>query len=258
MKRTLKSEFLKLRYQRSTWWLLVGATLYSILNTTSAIASMVAMGEKLELPGLDTVDGVRDVYANSMAGYLFAIIIGIMMSSGEFRHNTALATYLAQSDRRVVLYAKMVAAVAAGLVLQLVSTVISMIAGYLYLTRYPHAALPLSDLLKFIWAAELSGAVLAIVGVAVGTLIRNQTLAIVGSIIWLLLIEGLLVAFYDRLAKWLFTGAISSLLEIKFETSYMSFGQNLLPVWGATLLLISYAAAFSILGMLTTMRRDID
>lgn len=258
MKRTLKAEFLKLRYQRSTWWLLVGATLFSILNTTSAVASMVAMGDKLELPGLDTIEGVRDVYANSMAGYLFALIIGIMISSGEFRHGTAVATYLAQSDRRLVLYAKMVTSVAAGLLVQFVATAISMLAAYFYIARYPHATLSMSDILQFIWAAELSGAVLAIVGVTVGTLIRNQTLAIVGSVIWLLLIEGLLVAFYDKLAKWLFTGAISSLLNIKFETSYMSFGQNLLPAWAATLLLIGYAAAFALIGMLTTMRRDID
>jgi len=68
----------------------------------------------------------------------------------------------------------------------------------------------------------------------------------------------LLVAFYERIAKWLLTGAISSLLDIQFETSYMSFGRNLLPAWGGTLLLLAYAATFAIVGMLTTLRRDID
>lgn len=258
MKRTMIAEFRKLRYQRSTWGLLIGATLFSILNTTAAVASMASMGAQLELPGLDTVDGVRDVYANSMAAYIFAIIIGIMISSGEFRHGTAIATYLAQADRRTVVYSKMVVAVVAGLVVQLVSTVLSMLAGYVYILQYPHADVPFGDLLQFIWAAELSGAVLAVVGVALGTLIRNQTLAIVGSLIWLLLVEGLLVAFYEPLGKWMFTGAISSLLDIGFETSYMSFGQNLLPAWGGTLLLLGYAAVFAVIGMSTTLRRDID
>lgn len=258
MTRTLKAEFRKLRYQRSTWWLLLGATLFSILNTTAAVASMESMGAQLELPGLDTVDGLRNVYANSMAAYIFALIIGIMLSSGEFRHGTAIATYLAQADRRTVLYAKTIVAVVAGLVVQFVSTVISMLAGYIYIAQYPHADLPFGDYLQFLWAGELSGAVLAIVGVALGTLIRNQTLAIVGSLIWLLLVEGLLVAFYEAMGKWLFTGAISSLLDIHFETSYMSFGKDLLPAWGGTLVLLGYAALFAIIGMRTTMRRDID
>lgn len=258
MKRTLRAEFRKLGYQRSTWWLLLGATLFSILNTTSAVASTVTMGKQLELPGLATTEGVRNVYANSMAAYLFAIIIGIMISSGEFRHRTAIATYLAQADRRKVLYAKIVVAVAAGLVVQFVSTVVAMGVGFIYVAQYEHASLGASDYLQFVWAAELSGAVLAIVGVAVGTLIRNQTLAIVGSLIWLLLIEGLLVAFYEQLAKWLLTGAITSLLDISLETSYMSFGKDLLPAWGGTLVLLAYAALFAVVGMFTTLRRDID
>lgn len=258
MKRTLKAEFRKLWYQRSTWGLLIGATLFSILNTTAAVASMVSMGTQLELPGLETVEGLRNVYANSMAAYIFALIIGIMLSSGEFRHGTAIATYLAQADRRTVLYSKMIVAVVAGLIVQFVSTVISMLAGYVYVLQYAHTSLPISDYLQFLWAAELSGAVLAVVGVALGTLVRNQTLAIVGSLIWLLLIEGLLVAFYEKAAKWLLTGAISSLLDIKFETSYMSFGKDLLPAWGGTLLLLVYAGVFAAVGMTTTMRRDID
>ena len=258
MKRTLTAEFRKLRYQRSTWWLLVAATLFSVLNTTAAVASTVSVGAQLELPGLDTVEGLRNVYANSMAAYIFALIIGIMLSSGEFRHGTAIATYLAQSDRRTVLFAKTIVAVIAGVALQFVATVISMIAGYIYIQQYVHTELAGSDYLRFLWAGVLSGAVLAIVGVALGTLIRNQTLAIVGSLIWLLLVEGLLVAFYEDVAKWLITGALSSLLEIKFDTSYMSFGQDLLPAWAGTVLLLVYASVFAGIGMVTTMRRDID
>lgn len=258
MKRTLKAEFRKLCYQRSTWGLLIAATLFAILNTTAAVASMTSMGQQFELPGLDTVEGIRNVYSNSMASYFFAVIIGIMLSSGEFRHGTAIATYLAQADRRVVLFSKMVVAVVAGLILQFVASSVSMLAGYIYILQYPHADLPMGDVLRFLWAGELSGAVLAIVGVALGTLIRNQTFAIVGSIIWLQLVEALLVVFYEKLGKWLFAGAISSLLDVKFDTSYMSFGKELLPAWAGTLLLLGYAAAFALVGVRTTLRRDID
>lgn len=258
MKRVLAAEFLKLRYLRSSWLLLLAAVLLAILNTTSTIASINSMGKQFELPGLDTVEGLRNVYANAPSAYVFAIIVGIMISSGEFRHGTAIATYLAQADRKTVLAAKMVTAATAGFVLQLVSTVAAILAGNLYLSRYEHAALAIGDYAQFVWAGVLAGVVLGIVGVALGTLVRNQTLAIVGSLIWLLIVEGLLIAFVESLGKWMFTGAISAVLDVKFETSYLSIGKDLLPAWGGTALLLGYAMLFAAVGVVTTLRRDID
>ena len=258
MKRTLASEFLKLRFQRSTWWLLLVGILYATLQTTSAVVSTSGVGAEIGLPALTTLDGVRNVYANSMGSYIVALIVGIIVSTGEFRHSTAVATYLAQPNRAIVMAAKMIVAAVAGVVLQFISAAISIVAAAALLTRYEHIALPTSELVRFVAVALISGFVMAVMGVAIGQLIRNQVAAVTGSLFWLLLVEGLIIAFAESIGKWLPTGAISGMLALSFETDIFSFGQDLLKPWPSTALLLGYAFAFAALAAFTTLRRDVD
>ena len=51
-----------------------------------------------------------------MWGLLLGAVLGVTITSGEFRHQTATLTYLATPNRTRVLAAKMVAAAAAGAV----------------------------------------------------------------------------------------------------------------------------------------------
>ena len=257
MKRTLKAEFLKLRYQRSTWWLLVVSAVFASLQTTSTVASS-DIGTTIGIPGLDTVEGVRNVYSNAMSAYIIAMIVGIIMSTGEFRHSTAVATYLAQPHRNVVMGAKMIAAAVTGVILQLFASVVSIGAAAALLTQYDSVSLPASEFLRIIGVALLSGLVMAIMGVALGQLIRNQIVAVAGSLFWLLIVEGLLIAFAEDIGKWLPTGAISGMLSLSIESDVFSFGQDLLSPWPATALLIAYAFVFAAFAAVTTLRRDID
>lgn len=255
---TLRAEFAKVRFQRSTLLLLISAILFAILQTTSAVVATSSAGAQLGLPGLDTNQGILAVYANAMSSYIFALIIGIIMSTGEFRHGTAIATYLAQPVRSKVMIAKMIVAAIVGLIVQLLSAVISMAAAAALLTRYDHADPPKGELLRYVWVAGLSGIVLAVIGVALGQLIRNQIAVVVGSIFWLLLVEGLIVSFAESIGKWLPTGAITGMTDLSFESSIVSVGQNLLSPIPATLLLLAYGAAFAGAAMATTMRTDIE
>lgn len=257
MKRTLIAEFRKLRYQRSTWWLLVSSIVFASLQTTSTVAS-TDLGATIGIPGLDTVEGVRNVYSNAMSAYIIAMIVGIIISTGEFRHSTAVATYLAQPHRNVVMAAKMVVAAVAGFFMQLVASIMSIAAAAALLTRYDAATLPTSEFIRIIAVALLSGVVMAIMGVAIGQLIRNQIVAVAGSLFWLLIVEGLIIAFAEQIGKWLPTGAISGMLSLSIESDVFSFGQDLLSPWPATALLIAYAFAFATAAAMTTLRRDID
>lgn len=254
---TLRAEFAKVRLQRSMFWLLIAAIAFAILQTTSTVVAAEA-GARLGFPGLDTEQGILAVYANSMSSYIFALIIGIIISTGEFRHGTAIATYLAQPIRSRVMIAKMVVAAIVGVVVQVGSAVISTGAVAALLTRYQHVEPPLGEVLRYIWVAGLSGLVLGVIGVALGQLIRNQIAVIVTSIFWLWVVEGLIVTFAESIGKWLPTGAITGMMNLTFETDIISVGQDLLSPTPATLLLLAYGTAFAALAMATTMRKDID
>lgn len=258
MKRALKAEFRKLRYQRSSYGILATASAISVVSAISIVAAaqLPRSGMYMDLNSQTTM---RTVMGSAASGYLFALILGIVMSTTEYRHSTAVATYLAQPRRTTVMYAKMIAAAAMGFVLQLISTAVAMIAALVYAGRYPHFTLPLSDYTSIMAGALLTGVVLAVMGVAVGMLIRSQMVAVVLALLWLQLIEGLLLVFADWLGKWSISGAINSVLRIAVQTPEMSLqSDDLLTPWQSVILLLAYGALFATAAVMTTMRRDID
>ena len=258
MKRALKAEFRKLRYQRSNYGILATATAISIVSAISIVAT-AQLPQSGMFMDLTTQTTMRTVMGSAASGYMFALILGIVMSTTEFRHSTAVATYLAEPNRKTVMFAKMIAAGVMGAVLQLISTAVAMAAALVYAGRYPHFDLPFADYTSIMAGALLTGVVLAVVGVAVGMLIRSQMVAVVLSLLWLQLIEALLLVFADWLGKWSISGAISSVLQIAVSTPEMTIDSSkLLGPWPSVLLLLAYGAAFATAAILTTMRRDVD
>lgn len=258
MKRSLTAEFRKLRYQRSTYGILASAAALSIIGVISMIATTQmptrAMFMSLEDPAM-----MHTVAGAAAASYLFALVMGIVIATTEFRHSTAVATYLAEPNRRTVMFAKMVAASVMGFIVQLLGTGLGMIAGVLYVARYPHYSMALGEYMQILAGSLLVGVVLAIVGVAVGMLIRSQMVAVTLSILWLQLVEGLLIVFADWLGKWSMRGAITSVLQIAVKTPEISLSSDdMFGPWQSVLILLSYGALFAIAATFTTMRRDVD
>lgn len=88
-------------------------------------------------------------------------------------------------------------------------------------------------------------------GVAVGALIRNQTSAIVISLAWVLLLEGVLVNLVPELGRWLPAGAASALTSTAVQTG------DFLPMWAAALVLGVYVVGFSVAGGRAVDERDV-
>jgi ABC-2 type transport system permease protein len=257
MTNTLKAEFRKLLFQRTTWALLIAAILFGLLNTLSA-AYTVRFNVVAGLPALDTPEGALNVYANAPGSYLFSLIIGALIVTGEFRHGTAIATFLAQPRRVIVLAAKLIAGAVAGLMVQLITTGASIAAVLPFMNAFNAATISNQDMARIIWAGVISGVVMGVVGVGVGSLIRNQVVVVVGAILWLLLIEGMIIVFFSDIGKWLMTGAIAGILAVSYESGPISFGKDSLSPLASTFLLLAYALVFIMVSTATTLRRDID
>jgi ABC-type transport system involved in multi-copper enzyme maturation permease subunit len=58
------------------------------------------------------------------------------------------------------------------------------------------------DIVTLVAGAACGGAAFALIGLAVGTLVRNQVPAVVGMLLWILFIESLLRAGIPSLAKF--------------------------------------------------------
>jgi ABC-type transport system involved in multi-copper enzyme maturation permease subunit len=253
------AELRKLSYSKSTYGLTLASIFIAVLSTV--VTPIVIADDETGLFGsLQDQAMVDGVYANAVSSYIFAIILGILIMSGEFRHGTAVATFLASPKRARVLGAKLLVAALAGALMQIVSVGFAVAAGWYTLSFFEDVAAPSEDVfLNLSLAALLSGAVLAIVGVAIGSLIRNQLIAIVSTLVWLFIVEPIILLLFVDAGKWLPTGAITGMLSIEFQSAALGVDTtDYLSPGIATLVLLGYGAIFALVALITSMRRDID
>ena len=255
----IKSEWRKLIYARAHWGLLIAATFISTLSVVVTPFILDSQGELFGF-GLDQTEAIDSVYANGISGYIFAILLGIMLMAGEFRHGTAVATFLTAPKRGTVLGAKLAMAAIGGVLIMWVSAGVSFLAGFITLLGFENAAAPSESLfLNTMIASTIGGAVLGVIGVALGTLVRNQMLAITGALVYLFVIDPILLALWPDTGKYLPTGLITAMLAIDVDAPELGFDtSNYLPPLEATGFLLLYGVVFSAVAVATSLRRDID
>jgi ABC-type transport system involved in multi-copper enzyme maturation permease subunit len=255
----VKAELRKLVYSNSTYGLLLASIFVAVLSTvvTPIVIDQEESGLFGSLKDQAMVDGV---YANAISAYIFAIILGILIMSGEFRHGTAVATFLASPRRARVLVAKLVVAAFTGAVFQVVSAGLAVAAGYYTLTFFEDVASPSDSVfLNLAVASVLSGAILGLVGVAIGSLIRNQLIAIVSTLVWLFVLEPIVLLLFVDAGKWLPTGAITGMLALEFESEVIGVSTaDYFSPGVSAMVLLGYGAVFAAVALVTSLRRDID
>lgn len=260
----IKSELRKLTYTKSFWLMTLAAIALAVLSTAPTPYILSDLGGEMSFGNLSDQATVDTVYANALSAYIFAIILGILIMAGEFRHGTAVATFLAAPKRASVLVAKIIVAVFAGIFVMVVSTIFGFIGGAVALGFYPDAAAPSVEVfVNTSIAAILSGAVLAALGVALGTLIKNQLVAVVSALIWLFVVEPILLLFLVDAAKFFPTGLITAMLSLDVDVNDPTNGVGIntadyLDPIPAALLLVAYGVVFSVVALATSLRRDID
>jgi ABC-type transport system involved in multi-copper enzyme maturation permease subunit len=142
--------------------------------------------------------------AGSSGAVLFATFAGLLAVTSEFRYGTIRPTLLVQPRRRVVLSAKLLAAALAGALLALVCLALSLGAGLVILAVRDLAVAPRGADLVGLAAGTIAAASLnALLGVAVGALIRNQVGAIVAVVAYAFLVDATLFAAAPGVGRFL-------------------------------------------------------
>ena len=246
MIRLVRAELVKLRTTRTTT--IVTAALAAYAGVV-VFFTMTTAGEQGN-PPLDA-DSLRQLLAGpSRVLYVAALLVGILVLAGEFRHQTITQAFLVTPTRGLVLTAKLATGALVGLLCAAVTTATTIAVGLPWLAAKAVPA-PLSgtvgrEVAGIVAAAALWGAL----GVAVAALVRNQVAAIVGALLWVLVVEGVLplVLGAPALRRWLPGGAADALI---------SPGGQHLSMWAGGLLLVGYAAVLAALGTRYAVRRDI-
>ena len=223
MSQLVRAELLKVRTTRGWWVYLIVIVLLVGLAVAGDIGSNAESRSEQEFQlGLIEAAGFSAV---------LAMILAITIVTTEFRHGTITPTFLAAPSRERVLASKALA-----------GTLVFLLFGALALGVVAAVALPwltitgdeihvLDGEVATRAAATLLSVVLwGLMGIAIGSVVHSQVAALVGTLVWIFVVENLLVG-------------LVGLLENDGVTAYLPFraldaadgtgGDNLISYWPA-------------------------
>lgn len=258
MTRLVRVELLKLRTMRVTYGLLAAA-----VAVTALFSALQASGAGRSVPPVSTAAGLADVTTVSGVAMILACVLGVIVTSGEFRHTSATLTYLATPDRRRVLCAKAIATALVGACYGLAAGIVTTAVGLAFVASYGDpVTLGTATMIGHIAGACAGAALLAALGVGVGSLIRAQLAGVIGIFVWCMVIESILGGSLSAIRPYLPYTAATTLGGAKlgagaFGPGYSVSSQQALPFLAAAAFVAAVAAAISLLAERTTVRHDI-
>jgi len=244
----VRSELLKIRTTRSWWAYLAVIVLLTGIGTAGSIGSA-------EIADRSTLNFQLDLVSTAGLSVLMAIILGITIITTEFRHGTVTPTFLAEPRRERVILSKAIAAVVVAIGFALLALFVVAAVAIPWLTIIDAEVLRDTELLTRAGEQILSAVLWALIGVAIGTAVHSQVAALVGTLVWIFLVENLLVGLLglvdaDGVAEYLPFHALDA-ADGTGADNLLSYGGGLAVTLGWILLLGAF-------GTWRTLRRDIS
>jgi ABC-2 type transport system permease protein len=250
------AEWTKHRTLRSTWWALA-----------SAAAGMVGLGAlfcaRYRISGVSPAQRAGfDPAAYSLSGIFLAQlavgVLGVLAITGEYQTGSIRASLAATPQRQAFLAAK---ALVAGAVTALVGIAASLAAFLVGQAILAHKGLQahLGDpgVLSSVLGAGLYLAVLALLALGVGTLVRSTVAAtalVIGLVFILPGIVGALPSAWERaVTPYLPSNAGQALIG---RTKFAPQGLHLLSPWTGFAVVSAYAATALVAAAVILRRRD--
>jgi len=245
----LRAEARKLLSTRSAIALVVVGVLYGVLGVAAAV--FAPESEQVAIDSdtlLQIVRGAVDLAAP------IALILGVLATAGEHRYGTIVPTVLATPRRGRLFAAKVGFSALVGAGIAVVGTALALAAGSAYIAGEDAVAqAPAGDLALAVIGAVVVTAVYGALGAAVGTLVRNQTVAITGAIVWLTVVEEMLpiILRAEGLQRWLLDDAGTRLLHLPDPAA------GAIPLWAAAAILAGALVAVCVPASLRATRSDL-
>jgi ABC-2 type transport system permease protein len=235
----VRGEVAKLAGLRVSWLLL-------LIPLPLLVGAAFGVARSRDLADPDTQ---YTAYAHLGLAALLPLVLGLLAVAGEHRHGTIVDAYLVSPRRGRLLGAKLLVYGAVG---ALAGVGYAAVLAGATAAAWTGTPLPLStsDTVTALAGGTLVCLLFALLGVALGALVRNLVGAVVGALAWIALVEGVLGQLLgDGLSRWLPMAADRALGADP--------SGGLLPRWGGGLVLLGYAAVLVAAATVTTRTRDV-
>ena len=241
--RLVASELLKIWTAPRT---LLGLVLAELAVVGIGTASVIDSSDPEGVGQFGTPPDVeRDLVSVVATSLLFALILGVLLITWEYRHGTITQTFLVTPVRDRVLAVKALVAGLAGAALAVPALLLMLVIAEIWIPdRLDFAGHDVSLLGRIFLAA----AIVAVLGMSIGAITRRQLGAIIVAFAWAIFAEPALSiwgSIQDYLPLYaIFEGVIGS------EERELSFARGLVTI-------AVYVAALGLAAIVMTRRRDI-
>jgi ABC-2 type transport system permease protein len=263
--RLVRAELFKLRTTPGPWVCLAVVVLLTGLGVTTAFINGSDGVVHFAAP-----TGTAELRRLMGAGYTAAIVmspvLGVLCITTEYRHRVLTSTLLAHPRRADVLSAKVLASALWGVLMGVTSFAMIAAMGIPLLLAEGGSVSALGHEVGPVVPGMLAAFVLlAVYGMGIGTLVRNQIAGVILALGLTLVLEPIIVAIFDSLAhidvNFLPTRATQAVAGGLTPNGPGGTGvltaHLLLSWWLGAIALVLWGVGLAVLGYFTTFRRDI-
>jgi ABC-2 type transport system permease protein len=254
-------ELLKLRTTRVTYGLLLTVAALTALFASLEASRAGSVGSGVA--SLATKSGLSTVTTLTGWSMLFAAVLGVIASSGEFRHSTATLTYLGTPRRERVLVAKSISSALVGAFFGLTAAIAATAVGLGFAAAHGYGiSVGTGSLVWHAAGAMLGAALLAAIGVGLGSLVRSQIAGIVVIFVWGLVAESVIGGLFTSIRPYLPYTAATTLAGIKLGNAAMGpahgvNGGSPLPFVAATGIVAGVAVMLALVAARVSLPKDV-
>ncbi|SCX52372.1 ABC-type transport system involved in multi-copper enzyme maturation, permease component [Klenkia marina] len=247
----VRAEWTKLLSTKVFFWLLLVAALMG--GGFTALFTALA-GAQNGLPPVGSPEFTEVVAGVPAQVAVIPLVLGIIGMTQEYRHRTATPTFLVTPRRGRVVVAKLLAYAVAGVAVAAVVVAVTVAVASGYGSARGAAPDWTADTLGTLGRSGLALVVFAVIGVGVGALVRNQVGAVVGSLVYLFVVESIIASIPATADAYRFLpgGALAAMTG-----TGGGGGIDLLTAWQGGLLLLGYGLVAAVLGTVLAVRRDV-
>jgi ABC-type transport system involved in multi-copper enzyme maturation permease subunit len=245
------AELLKLRTTRTTGWLLLATIGTEALMLGFSIPKRGAQDALVPLDDPGLLAAI--VGTGLLISQVLVAVFGVMAFSQEYRYQTITSTYLVEPRRPRILLAKLVAATLFSAVVVVATLVLVVPFAVILIDSRDGNATVGAQFWQVVGAGFVVLAATAAIGVVVGALVRHQIVAVVGVLVWMLVVEQVIIQALPQLGRWMPVGATMSMMQQGQESGL----DELLPPAAGGLVLLGYAVVAITLAVVVTPRRDV-